>query len=296
MSRAATLPRVEAAIPQFDQVLGHPAPLWMLFMSRVLGALRLLRHPLGARALHRRPVPRRRRERTGRRQPDVRRVPRAGVCRRDLRRLHRRQDHRLPALDSDRRRVHGRRALHDRGARSDGSSSSAWRPSSSATACSSRTSRRWSASSTRRRRAARLAASRSSTWGSSRARSSRRSSPAGWRRRCSAPTRHARLQVRVHRVRRRHARQPGVVLHSAARQLKGIGAPSPGPRRAADVCSTWRLAALFAIPVVYFLLGAGRPAALQYVLTALFVVSGRDAVTGGHPRGQGRARQGRSPC
>ncbi len=32
MSRAAT-PRAEAAIPEFTQVLGHPAPLWMLFMS-----------------------------------------------------------------------------------------------------------------------------------------------------------------------------------------------------------------------------------------------------------------------
>src|SRR6478736_1857943 len=33
MSSVATSPRVEAAIPTFDQVLGHPAPLWMLFMS-----------------------------------------------------------------------------------------------------------------------------------------------------------------------------------------------------------------------------------------------------------------------
>lgn len=33
MSSVATSPRVEAAIPPFDQVMGHPAPLWMLFMS-----------------------------------------------------------------------------------------------------------------------------------------------------------------------------------------------------------------------------------------------------------------------
>ncbi|HKW02819.1 MAG TPA: oligopeptide:H+ symporter [Vicinamibacterales bacterium] len=33
MSSAATPTRVEAAIPPFGQVLGHPAPLWMLFMS-----------------------------------------------------------------------------------------------------------------------------------------------------------------------------------------------------------------------------------------------------------------------
>src|SRR5215471_20615492 len=32
MSSTAT-PRVDAAIPKFDQVMGHPAPLWMLFMS-----------------------------------------------------------------------------------------------------------------------------------------------------------------------------------------------------------------------------------------------------------------------
>ena len=33
MSSAADTPRAEAAIPQFKQVLGHPGPLWMLFMS-----------------------------------------------------------------------------------------------------------------------------------------------------------------------------------------------------------------------------------------------------------------------
>jgi POT family proton-dependent oligopeptide transporter len=33
MSGAADTPRAEAAIPQFKQVLGHPGPLWMLFMS-----------------------------------------------------------------------------------------------------------------------------------------------------------------------------------------------------------------------------------------------------------------------
>ena len=33
MSSTAQAPRAEAAIPQFTQVMGHPAPLWMLFMS-----------------------------------------------------------------------------------------------------------------------------------------------------------------------------------------------------------------------------------------------------------------------
>ncbi len=33
MSSAADTPRAEAAIPEFRQVLGHPGPLWMLFMS-----------------------------------------------------------------------------------------------------------------------------------------------------------------------------------------------------------------------------------------------------------------------
>ena len=33
MSSAGTTPRTEGAIPSFTQVLGHPAPLWMLFMS-----------------------------------------------------------------------------------------------------------------------------------------------------------------------------------------------------------------------------------------------------------------------
>ena len=33
MNSAADTPRAEAAIPQFKQVLGHPGPLWMLFMS-----------------------------------------------------------------------------------------------------------------------------------------------------------------------------------------------------------------------------------------------------------------------
>ncbi len=33
MSGAADMPRSEAPIPEFKQVMGHPAPLWMLFMS-----------------------------------------------------------------------------------------------------------------------------------------------------------------------------------------------------------------------------------------------------------------------
>src|SRR5665647_2714011 len=33
MSSAVNSPPAEAAVPQFKQVMGHPAPLWMLFMS-----------------------------------------------------------------------------------------------------------------------------------------------------------------------------------------------------------------------------------------------------------------------
>ena len=33
MSNEVGSPRAEAAIPEFKQVLGHPGPLWMLFMS-----------------------------------------------------------------------------------------------------------------------------------------------------------------------------------------------------------------------------------------------------------------------
>jgi POT family proton-dependent oligopeptide transporter len=33
MSGAAITPGQEAPIPEFKQIMGHPAPLWMLFMS-----------------------------------------------------------------------------------------------------------------------------------------------------------------------------------------------------------------------------------------------------------------------
>src|SRR5665647_2251132 len=33
MSSAVDTPPADAALPQFKQVMGHPAPLWMLFMS-----------------------------------------------------------------------------------------------------------------------------------------------------------------------------------------------------------------------------------------------------------------------
>src|SRR4249920_3617879 len=33
MSTEAGSPPAEAAIPQFKQIMGHPGPLWMLFMS-----------------------------------------------------------------------------------------------------------------------------------------------------------------------------------------------------------------------------------------------------------------------
>ena len=33
MSMAANAPTAGAPIPEFEQLLGHPRPLWMLFMS-----------------------------------------------------------------------------------------------------------------------------------------------------------------------------------------------------------------------------------------------------------------------
>ena len=69
MSGAAIpTPGAEAPIPEFKQVLGHPQPAVDAVHDRVLGALRVLRHPLGAGAVHRRAVPRRRR-RPARRRP-----------------------------------------------------------------------------------------------------------------------------------------------------------------------------------------------------------------------------------
>ena len=49
-------------------------------------------------------------------EPDLRRLPGAGLRRRDLRRLRRRQGARLPALDPARRGDHGGRPVHDRDA------------------------------------------------------------------------------------------------------------------------------------------------------------------------------------
>ncbi len=79
--------------------MGHPSPLWMLFMSefwerfafygiRWALVLYIVAQFHGGSA-----------DRAGRCQPDVRVLSGAGVRRRDLRRLHRRQDHRLPAVD-----------------------------------------------------------------------------------------------------------------------------------------------------------------------------------------------------
>ena len=73
-------------------------------------------------------------------------------------------------------------------------------------------------------------------------------------------------------------------------QLKGIGAPEPeaaGPQRVIYVA----IGALFAIPVVYFLLALGGQR-LQYVLTVLFIILAVMLVMEGIRDGQGRARQG----
>ena len=60
MSGAADSPR-RAPIPEFKQMHGPSASAVDAVHDRVLGALRVLRHPLGAGALHRRAVPRRQR-------------------------------------------------------------------------------------------------------------------------------------------------------------------------------------------------------------------------------------------
>ncbi len=80
--------------------------------DRVLGAVRLLRHPLGPRPLHRRAVPRGQSVGRGAGEPDLRRLPRARVRGGDLRRLRRRQGPRVPAIHPAGRGDHGRGALH----------------------------------------------------------------------------------------------------------------------------------------------------------------------------------------
>ncbi len=99
--------------PGIHPVDGSSASAVDAVHDRILGAFRVLRDPLGAGAVHRRPVPRRRRHRRGLGQPDLRRLPGAGVRGGDLRRLRGRQDHRVPALDPGRRDHHGRRPVHD---------------------------------------------------------------------------------------------------------------------------------------------------------------------------------------
>ncbi len=134
--------------------------------------------------------------------------------------------------------VHGGGSVHDFAAGSRPSSSSAWRRSSSATACSSRSSRRSSASSTRRAMSAATAASRSSTWASTPARSSRRSSRAGW------PTRvfgtEGMPAYKVVFIAAGIGMLVSLVWFYIGRaQLKGIGAPTAGDRRARCASSTW---------------------------------------------------------
>ena len=270
MSSAATSPRAEAAIPTFDQVLGHPAPLWMLFMSEfwerfafygirwalVLYIVAQFHGGVG--------------QRTGRRQPDVRILPGAGLRRRDLRRLHRRQDHRLPAIDPDRRGVHGGGPVHDLAARSDASSSSASRRSSSATACSSRSSRRSSASSTppgdERRDSGFTIFYMGINAGAFLA-------PllTGWLAQSVFGTDAAPAYKYVFiAVGRRHAGQPRLVLRrprTAARASARRRRTPPGMQRVVYVA----IGALVAIPVVYFLLAARRASVCSTCSRVLFV-------------------------
>ena len=153
MSQRPTSARAAHRTPEFRQMLGHPAPVVDAVHDGVLGALRLLRHPLGAGAVHRRAVLRRRGVRPGA-APAAPTAPTSRWC--------------MPAAIfggyvADQVIGYQRSILlgavimaagpvHDHAARAGRSSSSAWRRSSSATACSSRTSRRWSASCTRQRR------------------------------------------------------------------------------------------------------------------------------------------------
>src|SRR5690606_92412 len=92
---------------------GPPASAVDAVHDRVLGALRVLRHALGAGAVHRGAVLRRRRHRRGAGKRALRRLPGIGVRGCDLRRLRRRQGDRLPALDPARRGVHGGRPVPD---------------------------------------------------------------------------------------------------------------------------------------------------------------------------------------
>ena len=178
---------------------------------RVLGALRLLRHPLGPGALHRRAVPRWLGDWAGRRQPDLRLLPRAGVCHGDLRRLHRRQGPRLPALDPGWGGVHGDRPLHDHAAKRPvvqdraGDDRGGQRPVQAEHLDHGRQALR------RQRRASRLRL-HDLLHGHQRRRLHRAdphrlAGELGVRHRCDAG-----LQVRLHRGRRRHAGQPGLVL------------------------------------------------------------------------------------
>ncbi len=172
MSSAATT-RAEAAIPEFKQVLGHPAPLWMLFMSefwerfafygiRWALVLYIVAQFHGGSA-------------TGQADANLTYgsylalVYAAAI---------------FGGYIADKILGYQRSILVGAVFMAGGlfmiawpdraSSSWAWPRSSSATACSSRSSRPSSASSTRWPTSAATAASRSSTWASTPARSSRR--------------------------------------------------------------------------------------------------------------------------
>ena len=155
-------------------------------------------------------------------------------------------------------RVHGRRPVHDRAARSDASSSSASPRSSSATACSSRSSRRSSASSTRVSDERRDSGFTIFYMGIN-AGAFLAPLLTGWLAQLGVRHgRRARLQVRVHRRRASACWSAWSGSTSAARSSRASARPTPeaaGPQRVIYVA----IGALLAIPVVYFLLARRRP-------------------------------------
>ena len=231
----------EAPIPAFGRDAGASPAAVDAVHDGVLGAVCLLRHPLGPGALHRRAVPRRQRVRRGAGQPDLRRLPRAGLCRRDLRRLRRRQDPRLPAIDPARRGDHGGRPVHDRDAGRDASSSSASPPIIVGNGLfkpniSTMVGKLYTQADQRRDSGFTIFYMGINAGALIAPDADRLAGRAGVRHQ-----RDARLQVRVHRLRLRHARSAWCGSGSAAASCEGIGAAD---RRARRACRSWPYVAI----------------------------------------------------
>ncbi len=103
---------------------------------------------------------------------------------------------------------------------------------------------------------------------------------------------HARLQGRVHRLRHRHADQPGVVLVRPRAAAKASALPIAGGDGKARACCTSLIGALLAIPVIYFLLRSSAPRRCSTCCTAMFVGLCVLLLIEGIRERPGRARQG----